>query len=397
MLTQRWSTFAVFCISILAVVFGFFGGRFSTGGQREITLPKDIQTGDASIAAHPAVPNTSVETNELISMPEKAESPEDVFRRLLALPATPARDDELIAALEKLAERDPLRAIRLAQSETNQRLRRQLLDAAFLGWGKTDPKAAADWILAQPENSLDRNAAVAAVLKGAVQNPDAAVQLTQWLDQQNPEQSREYGDALIYALGQNGNYQRAADFAAAADGDVRAELLAAAYGNWANYQPQNAATAALAIADADLRQSALDAVIAGWGQIDPKGLADFAMNNLPDGSQKTHALSDALVFLAGDNVVDAANWIKQFNLAPEFDQGEAAIATQQDVMKQPDVALSWAQVITDPNLRSRTIAAIVQTWSLSNPSAALDYLQTSTGLLPDDRANLLANLSAPSN
>ena len=105
-------------------------------------------------------------------------------------------------------------------------------------------------------------------------------------------------------------------------------------------QPQNAATAALAIADADLRQSALDAVIAGWGQIDPKGLADFAINNLPDGSQKTHALSDALVFLAGDNVVDAANWIKQFNLAPEFDQGEAAIATQQDVMKQPDVAFS---------------------------------------------------------
>jgi len=391
---QRWSTLTVVCFSILAAVLGFYGGKFSTGGQVKTASTNDSKSGDPSIIM---AQNTPVETDDPNSKPQQVGSLEDIFHRLLAMPATPARDDELIAALEKLAEQNPMRAIELAQSEMNQRRRRQLLAAAFLGWGKTDAKAAAAWILAQPEDGLNHNAAIAAVLKGAVQNPDAAIQLTQWLDQQNPEQSREYGDALIYALGQNGNYQRAADFAAAAGGNVRTELLSAAYGNWANYQPQNAAASAMGISDADARQSALDAVIAGWGQIDPKGLADFTMSNLSDGSQKTHALSDALVLLAGDNVADAANWISQFSPAPEFDQGEAAIATQQDVMKQPDVALGWAQVITDPNLRSRTLVAIIETWSLSDPSAALNFSRTSTDLLPEDRANVFSNLSPQSN
>jgi hypothetical protein len=251
--------------------------------------------------------------------------------------------------------------------------------------------------LAQPETSLDHNAAISAVLKGAIQNPATAEQLTQWLDRQNPQQSREYGDALIYALGQNGNYQRAADFAVAADGNVRVELLSAAYGNWANYQPQNAAASALEIPDAEARQSALDAVMAGWGQIDPNGLADFAMNHLSAGDQKTHALSDALVCWAGNNVVDAANWINQFGPAPEFDQGEAAIATQPEVMKQPEVALQWAQAIADANLRSRTISAVVETWALSNPSAASAFVQTTTDLLPEDRANVFSTFSPQPN
>jgi len=383
------------CLLVLAAALGFFGGKFCAGGRTWQASPNNIPS--LAAAAPSDLPKTSLATDGSGFKPEKAESPETAFLRLLALPATAARNDALITELEKLAERNPLRAIELAQNELNQRLRKQLLEAAFRGWGKTDAQAAAAWILAQPENGLDHNDAIAAVLKGAVQNPEIAIQLSQWLNQQNPNQSREYGDALIYALEQNGNYQRAADFAIAADGNVRVELLSAAYGNWANYQPQNAAASALEIPDADARQSALDAVIAGWGQIDPNGLADFAMNNLSAGDQKTHALSDALVLWAGNNAVDAANWINQFGPAPEFDQGEAAIATQQDLMKQPDIALRWAQSIIDSNLRSRTIAAIMDTWSLSDPSAVFGYLQTSTDLLPEDRASVFLNLSPHSN
>ena len=397
MVVQRWSSLTVVCVSVLTAVLGYYVGKFSDGGPKVIVSAKNLLSDSAATVAPSDLHKTSLPTDESSSSAEKVESPEDIFNRLLTQPATPVRNSELIDALEKLAEQNPLRAIELARSEMNLRLRKQLLDAAFLGWGKTGAKDAAAWILAQPETALDHNTAITAVLKGAVQNPDAAIQLTQWLSQQNPQQSREYGDALIYSLGQNGNYQRAADFAVLADDDIRTELLSAAYGNWANYQPQNAAASALGISDADARRSALDAVIGGWGQIDPKGLADFAMNNLSDGDQKTHALSDALVIWAGNNAVDAANWINQFSPASEFDQGEAAIATQQDVMKQPEVALRWAQIITDPNLRSRTIVAIIETWSLSDSSAALNFSQTSTDLLPEDRAQVFSKLSPQSN
>jgi hypothetical protein len=389
MTTPRWSTITLLSIVALAAMLGFYFGTALHRAPQSATLPAGLQN---PIAMETTAPLSIPATNA--TPPENFEA---IVKDLLAQPATPARDAALLAALGQLAMHDPLRAIAIARAETNPRLRSQLLEASFTGWGKTDPNTAADWILAQPAGSLDTGTAITALLKGAVQNPDVAVQLTQRLNQANPDQARDTGDALIYALGQNGGFQRAADFAAAASGDLRTEWLAAAYGNWSNFQPQNAAASAMQISDADVRTSAIDAVIPGWQQTDPKGLADFSMNNLSDGDQKTRALTAALASWAGNNAGDAATWLNQFGPAPEFDQGEAAIATQQQVMQQPDLALSWAQNITDPNLRSRTISAIVETWTLSNPSAALNFAQTTGDLQPDDRNSLLAKLGGTQN
>lgn len=324
-----------------------------------------------------------------------AESCEGRCFELLAQPSTPFRNHELIVAIEKLASRDPLRAIELARSEANPQFRRQLLESAFCGWGRVDADAAAEWIFSQPKNSIDVTAAVAATLKGAAENPDAAVSVARRLIQRDPDDARGFGDALIYALGENGNFQRAADFAASGSDNSRAEWLASAYGNWANYQPQAAAQSAMQLENADMRCAAIDAVIPAWAQTDPKDLAEFARNYLPEGDQKTRALSDALISWAASNTADAANWINSIGPVPELDQGEAAIATQQNVMKQPDVALQWAEVISDLNLRSRTITAIVETWALSDRAAAMSFLETSTDVLPEDRANLLSLMNPP--
>jgi|GEM_PF-1775513 hypothetical protein len=397
MFKSRWSTFTVLCVATLVATLAFQAGerlqrrQITTGGDGEIP---------AATAALPAQTPVAKKAGVLQSTDgstSSSESIEDVVRRLLAQPPTPARNEALLAALEKLARQNPLEAIAFARAEANPNLSREMLNVAFTGWGATDPSRAANWILAQPEGSLDSNAAISAVLRGAVQtNPETAVQLTQHLNQANPSQAREYGDALIYALGQNGGFQRAADFAATGSGEQRAEWLAAAFGNWSNYQPEDAAAFAMGLGDADTRAAAIDAVIPNWAQINPKNLADFAMNNLSDGDQKNRALANALVYWAGNDVVATAQWIGQYKPAPEFDQGEAAIATQQDVMKQPDVALTWAQDISDANLRSRTIVAILQTWALSDRSAAMNYIQNTQDLQPDDRSSLLATLNPPS-
>jgi hypothetical protein len=398
MFKLRWSTFSVLCVAALVATLAFLAGQrlqrmrngMTTGG-----------SGDGTAATTSLAAQTGVGVKGAAVRPQESarssDSIETTVRRLLAQPPTPARNEALLAALGKLARQNPLAAIALARSEKNPNLSRQMLDAAFTGWGATDATHAADWILAQPEGSLDSNAAISSVLRGAVQqDPETAVQLAQHLNQVNPSQAREYGDALIYALGQYGGFQRAADFAATGSDENRSEWLAAAFGNWSNYQPEDAAAFALGLGDAGTRAAAIDAVIPNWAQINPKNLADFAMNNLSDGDQKTRALNNALVYWAGNNVADAAQWIGQQNPSPELDQGEAAIATQQDVMKQPDVALSWAQGITDTDLRSKTIMSIVQTWALTDRSAALNYIQSSQDLRPDDRDSLMASLNSPS-
>jgi hypothetical protein len=396
MFKLRWSTFSVLCVATSVATLAFLAGERFQRVQVGVTAGG---SGDGAAAATSSPAQTGIaEKGAAVTPAESSASSDSIeatVRRLLAQPPTPARNEALLAALGKLARQNPLEAVALARSEKNPNLSRQMLDAAFTGWGATDATRAADWILAQPEGSLDSNAAISSVLRGAVQqDPEVAVQLMQHLNQINPSQAREYGDALISALGQYGSFQRAADFAATGSNENRAEWLATAFANWSNYQPEDAAAFALGLGDSGTRAAAIDAVIPNWAQINPKNLADFAMNNLSDGDQKTRALNNALVYWAGNNVVEAAQWIGQQNPSPALDQGEAAIATQQDVMKQPDVAISWAQDITDADLRSRTIMAIVQTWALSDRSAALNYIQTTQDLRPDDRDSLLASLNS---
>lgn len=317
-------------------------------------------------------------------------------RQLFAAPATPARDQALAAAIERLARTDPQRALSLVEQCANQRLRTVLFDAVFRGWGATDPRSAADWILAQTNASFDPDAAVTSLLKGAAVMPATAMQVTLRLCEQNPDAARDYGDALIYALGQNGAFGTAAAFAAHAPGDLRTEWLAAAYGNWTNSQPDAAAASAAALPDAEARHAALDAVIASWGTVNPQALADFAATNLPAGEQKNRALTNALVRWSVSDPVGAAQWMNRFGASPDLDAGAAALATQPDVMKQPATALHWAQAVTDPNLRSRTVAAILQTWALSDPAAAAHFAQTTLDLLPADRSAALQGF-APAN
>jgi hypothetical protein len=394
MFARRWSTGTLVGAVAFAVLTGFFGGQLWPSFRPSVdTCEKSDPRTAAGNAANAAVHPTADFSGNFPA----TEDFESACQELLTRTATPALNDQLSAVMEKLAGQNPLRAIALARTATNLRLRSQLLDAAFCGWGKADPNAAADWILAQPAETLDANTAIASVLKGAVQNSANAIQLTERLNQQNPESAREHGDALIYALTQNGNFQDAADFAARESGPLRTEWLAAAYTSWANYQPQTAALNALRLEDADARTDALNAVISGWGQVDPPGLAEFAMNHLPGGDQKDHALSDALIFWAGNDPVAAAAWINGFQPTPELDQGEAAIATRPDVMQQPALAVNWAKTITDPNLRSRTLAAIVETWSLTSPVEAFDFVKTSIDLTPDDRDGLLSKFSPPAN
>lgn len=380
MLLRRWSTIGLLAVFIFAT--GFFVG------QRWKRLP------DKTVV-HNARTVTASMSTEIQTVPHRttADETEVRYRELLTQLSTPARDDELVAAIERLAEQYPLRAVALALAEKNSRLRDRLLDAALRGWGKMDAAAAADWVLSKRDGEFDHNAAIASVFKGAVTNPEDAVRLAQTLCSRNPDEARDYGDALIYAFAQNGNFPEAAAFAVGSDEpQMRTEWLAAAYGSWASYQPQVAAASALQLDDEAARTDALNAVITQWGQVDPQNLAQFAEDNLPDGNQKTLALSQATIFWAAKDPTAVAQWINQTGSSPEMDPGEAAIATQPQVMQQPLVAISWAETITDPNLRSRTVSAIAETWVLSNPSAAIAFVQTTTDLLSTDRADLLSRI-----
>jgi hypothetical protein len=385
MFSRRWSTFSLLSLILLAGVSAFFVGRMSVLN-RQIAIKETPPP-----PSHDWSKNFSKTVETIHSdLQPGTESREIDWTEASTRPRTPANEGEMAAAIEKLAEHDPQRAISLAQGEANLRLRAALLRAVLQGWGKSNPDTAAAWV--QSETVMDREQAVSALLQGAIYNPDKAAGMTAALMQNDTSHAAQYGSALIWAFADSGQFSQAADFAANGAESYRSDWMLAAYSRWAEFQPQSAVASAIQLQDAALRETALNAVIVGWSPTDPKGMAEFALNNLSQ-EQQSSALSRALTFWADNDPAAAATWINQNNPGAQSDPGVAEIAMSPQMAQEPDVAASWAKTIVDPNLRFQTLASIMRTWSQFNPAAAREYLETSSDIRGDDLVNLLTGLN----
>ncbi len=308
-------------------------------------------------------------------------------QNLAAWPPSPERGIALTAALEDLAAEDSTRALALAGAESDAQLREKLLHAVLRVWAGAAPEAAARGAFALPE--AERVAAMAAVFAGAAGRPDDAVDLACRLCQYDPARAGGYGEALISALSQNGEDGAAVRFALAAapagEGEERLKWLQSAFGDWARREPELAALASLRLPDAGARFEALMAVIPHWVQIDPAGAASV-MQELPEEVDRRNLMGETLRRWVTRDPVQAAGWMSRLNSDPDLDPGTAALASLPPLVAgRPDLAISWAESIAEPRLRSRTLAEIVRQWASFDPAAARSYLARSTQVLDEDR------------
>jgi hypothetical protein len=309
-------------------------------------------------------------------------------QNLAAQPPSPEREIALIAALEDLAAADPTQALALAGAESDAQLRQKLLYAVLRFWAGVAPEAAARGAFALPE--AERGAAMAAVFAGAAGPADDVVRLACRLCQCDPVRAGDYGEALISALSEKGEDGAAVRFALAAapaeEGEERVKWLQSAFSNWAQREPELAALASFRLPDAGARFEALMAVIPHWVQIDPTGAASV-VRTLPEEVDRRNLIGETLRQWVTLDPVEAADWMSRLDPNPDLDPGTVALATLPPlVARRPDVAISWAESISDPQLRSHTLAEIVRQWASSDPPAARSYLAHSTQVLDDDRA-----------
>jgi hypothetical protein len=382
MFSQRWSTFTLLSLASAVALSAFYGGRLSvsTSPGNVLRMPEK---------QHPQIVFSKLaETVNSVAQPQ-IESLENDWAGLVVKPGTPFGENEMAVLIEKMAEQDPQRAIALAVAQTNLRLRASLLRAALKGWGTTNPGAAAEW--AQSETVMDQAQAINALLQGAVRDPNKAVSVTTALIQNDSSRKAEFGGDLISALTEVGQFDRAANFAVNSTANCREDLMLPAYSRWAEFQPQAAFESAMQITDAGLRDTALNAIIVGWSPTDPKGMVEFAQNNLPAGQQNS-ALSSAMGFWADSDPIAAATWINQNNPGPQSDTGVAEIALSQQLARKPELAVTWAESIFNPQLRLETLASVIEKWKATDLSGAENYVENSPALAPKDRSELLAKL-----
>jgi hypothetical protein len=317
------------------------------------------------------------------------------WQDLLSQPATVARNRALADMLEELAAADPQRALKLAQNAQNLKLRESLLHATLRGWGRTAPEDAANWALALTDEN-DRSAAIAAAFTGAIARPDQATRVAEKIFAAHPGEATGYGNSLIDALCDAGNFSEATQFAGRSDDAMQHSIwMAEAYSRWSALQPEPAARNAAALSDPVARTEALHGIVGGWAEADPAGLTHF-LAELPSGPDHGVMLGQALQSWVRGDPESAAAWINSRDASSDYDEGVAAVASVNFV--KADLALNWAESISDAKLRSETIAEVLHGWVIEDPAAAKQYFAATKNLLPEDRqriGEILANSGQP--
>jgi len=388
MRAQRRVVFGLLAACLLAVVMGLCLGRISNPAPSN---PQNARSVDGLRLAD----KTSVGAGSGRSGPSSAVPAGDDWERrwheLMSRADSPERTRQLVALLERLAKTDPARAIALADKATaDAYLRADLFQAALRGWASGNPEAAGAWALSQ--TMIDGGQAMSAVFAGAAQDLESVQRLAEQLSRDDPARAPDYGSYLVAALASVGEYGQAADFAANGPADSRLNWLNAAFGRWAEEHPDEAVAYARRLSDPEVQRTALAAAISGWSRTDPQGVADYALT-LPEESERMFALTAALHVWSEGDVAEAATWLTQFGPSPELDSGVAEIATESHTLDQPEVAVTWAESITNPQLCSRTLVTVLETWARSDAAAARNYAETSPYLQAQDRTDVLANIN----
>lgn len=295
--------------------------------------------------------------------------------------------------LIELAETDPQRAMEIAGQATFEVDRRNLSLAAIEGWARSDASAALDEALRVVDRE-QREMAIFSVLKGSAIDPMQGRSSLLKLEKSGVLSSEALGRArlaFVGALSLEGFFSEAVEYAQGeANSSQRTALMNAGFAQWGRYEPETAMHAVMEIDSVTDREQAFSAVISSWVGVDPAGLAEFS-EQLPSGKQRISTMEQALQNWVAADPVGASEWLDARGSAPELDAGILALTRHPYLAEQsPLVAVSWAESLWDPGLRSGALALIVKQWAATNRGAAVEYVRSSRDFDLAERQELLS-------
>jgi hypothetical protein len=318
-----------------------------------------------------------------------------ILQQLQRTTPSSQRDRELAQLFEAWGRRDSARALATATKIPDKNSRDLMISAVVSGWILQEPEAAFDWTLTQPEGAQFAAEAMARLAKD---DPQLALRLvTNAPKQIDPAFTEQIYNAIIRSPVEQGRYEDAKNIIdSVGDRLLRKQLMVDLASTWGRYQPQQAAEWLVAQPEGNDREDAIGNLAYAWAQTDAVAAANFA-STLPSGPSRRQALVNAVVVWAEHDIVAASDWLDRFDPQPDNDAAVATIATSHKVVNQnPDVALSWAESIINPEQRVDAIRQIAQQWGQKNQAAAQQYVQSTPLLTTQQRTELLEILSSTS-
>ena len=319
--------------------------------------------------------------------------------------------DEIRETLKRLARTQPALAMELALEVARSDLEKYQLTAAVVGlWAQDDPAAAWAWALPQSKRLTQpgETPLLAIVLdEVATVDPTQVVTLADSALRQDggtTDSNLDPGELTqmaVQALLQSGHADLAQAAVEAWAGGAYPKIGNAAFEevalNLAKNSPQAASDWLRSLPVSDGRNQALATLAAEWAGTAPQAALDWAAK-LDANDGRTDAMQRAFDRWAATDLVSAAHWLGENESNPAADGmiahmiGESALGET-----DPQLALKWADLISDDDLKSRSVEQVVIAWGERDPAAATRYLLETTALKPEQKNQLEESLRARAN
>jgi hypothetical protein len=313
-----------------------------------------------------------------------------------------ASTEEVGKELEQLALSDPQGALAIARNVArNDEERHAWVTAILNDWARRDGDAAWEWVRdGMLGDSIPGEPSPLVTVFSAIAetDPSKIVGLVE-AARMNGHGMAEFAAGTIDALLRTNNaaFARATVEKWAADERFRDGLDNAVFekvaGDLAQRSPAEAANWLRSLPPLEGRNLAFATLAAEWSASAPSTAMQWAAG-LDEGEGRGDAMQRVFNRWAGADMVAAAQWLAENESHPTTDkliQNLVADTTLPET--NPPLALRWAELIADPDLRARQIETLFLGWSDRDRAGAAKYLAESTGLTPEQKARLQQTLA----
>jgi len=259
----------------------------------------------------------------------------------------------------------------------------QDLEATMTGWAAANPDSAKKMLANLPEDlEGQRNGLTASLVAGIAQkDPVAATQLVLKLAADGNERANELMQSVANQTLRTSGPEAAALWSESLpDGPIKGAAMSRIAEAYARTNPQAAAAWAQRFADKDYASRTIEQVGGRWAQSDPLAAVSW-LENLPSGQGQFAGLRNAFSDWEDRDPAAAGEYLLAMPQSPKRDSAISGFATGY-AWQNPQLALTWAQEINDPDLRQNSLARAGEAYFRTDPDAARAWLETS-GLSAD--------------
>jgi hypothetical protein len=280
------------------------------------------------------------------------------------------------------ATRDYQAALEAARGLSDGHLQEAALPQIVRGVIEVDLKMAADLADQLPAGDSRRAALGAVASRWAQLDPEAAVG---WYCAKVPSGQRDELGKMMWEWARADPNAALKWAIALPEGSENQETVLHVFSHAGREDPASIATTIENLASEKLR-FAVSEFASQWGGRDPEAASIWA-TRIQDEKAKFSALWSTTSQWANRNSEAASGWIESLPLG--FDRDVALWSFSYTVAKtDPEGAVAWAQTIQNPDRKRDAIRDVYKRWLTRNPAAAGNWLQSTSSISPELRADL---------